>query len=242
MKATNEKYDFDKSLQRIDDILNSADNQFEYKKTMPSRDSLTYTNGFYVNCTVLFIDICDSSKLTSFQNRPVLAKIYRSFISEMVALLNSPASCREVSINGDCVWGVYDTPLQVNVNEIFDLSAKACSLVGILNYKLSKKKYKTYDVGVGLDYGRALMIQAGYSGSKINDVLWMGDVVNTACHLCNNANQTSFDKRVFLTKNIYDNLSENNKKLCSWNGIRSVYQADIVNINMNNWLKQQDNA
>lgn len=189
----------------------------------------------------MFIDICDSSELTKFQKRPVLAKIYRSFVSEMVALLNSPASCREVSINGDCVWSVYDTPSQNDINAIFDLSAMACSLVDILNYKLSKKNYKTYDVGIGLDYGRALMIQAGYSGSKINDVLWMGDVVNSACHLCSSANQTSLDKRVFLTKNIYVNLSDNNQKLCTWNGVQGVYQAGIINIPMNNWLQQQIN-
>ena len=31
------------------------------------------------------------------------------------------------------------------------------------------------------------MVKAGYSGSGINDVIWMGDVVNTACHLANKA-------------------------------------------------------
>lgn len=85
MEATNKFYDFNKSLERIDEILNADNKQYEEKKSIPSRDTLTFTNGFYVDCTALFVDICDSSKLPEYQNRPVLAKIYRSFISELVA-------------------------------------------------------------------------------------------------------------------------------------------------------------
>lgn len=33
------------------------------------------------------------------------------------------------------------------------------------------------------------MVQAGYRGSGLNDVIWMGDVVNYACHLCGSANK-----------------------------------------------------
>ena len=64
-------------------------------------------------------------------------------------------------------------------------------MVKILNYKLSQKNYSEIAVGIGVDYGRALMIKAGYSGSSINDVIWMGDVVNSACHLCNKAGRDS---------------------------------------------------
>lgn len=83
------------------------------------------------------------------------------------------------------------------------------------------------------------MIKAGNDGSAINDVVWMGDVVNQACHLCNEANSGLFDKRVFLSNIIYDNLNDNNKALCSKDGGRDIYQADVVNINMSEWLKEQ---
>ena len=87
--------------------------------------------------------------------------------------------------------------------------------------------------------GRALMIKAGTSGSGINDVVWMGDVVNQACHLCNDANSGYFDKRVFLSNIIYDNLNESNQKLCTKDQGRDIYQANIVNVEMNNWLEKQ---
>ena len=239
MKATNKQYDFQRSIERIDVILSENDSHFEEKDSIPSRSDLTFTNGFYVKCTALFFDIIDSSLLTTKQRRPVLAKIYRSFISEMVALMNGHDSCREVNINGDCVWCVCDTPYRNDIDGVFSLAAQVCSLVGILNYKLDKKGYQTYQVGVGIDYGRALMIKAGQSGSTINDVVWMGDVVNQACHLCGEANSNIQDKWIFLSNVIYNNLNEDNKKLCSKDYGRDIYQANIINIEMNEWLEQQ---
>ena len=240
MKATNIEYDFNKSLERIDEILDGDNKQYEEKDTIPSRDSLTYTNGFYVNCTALFVDICDSSKLPDYQNRPVLAKIYRSFISELVALFNGASGSREVNINGDCVWAVFDTRYKDDINSVFGTACQANALVEILNYKLEKKGYKTYKVGIGIDYGRALMIKAGHKGSTINDVVWMGDVVNQACHLSAKGNCVySYGYPIMLSSVIYENLTDNNKRLCGWNSSYSCYQSDAVNIAMNNWLKAQ---
>lgn len=239
MKATNKQYNFNSSLSRIDEILDASNDSFEESDSIVDREKLTFKNGFYVYCTALFVDIRDSSNMTDAHKRPVLAKIYRSFISEMVALMNGHDTCREVNINGDCVWCVCETKYKADIDGVFSLAAKACSLVDILNYKLKKKNYQTYQVGVGIDYGRALMIKAGNDGSAINDVVWMGDVVNQACHLCNEANSGFFDKRIFLSNIIYDNLNDNNKALCSKDGGRDIYQADVVNINMSEWLKEQ---
>ena len=240
MKATNiPSFNLESSLKRIDAILNADNKQFEEANSIPSRDKLTYTNGFYVNCAALFVDIRESSTMTDEHRRPVLAKVYRSFISEIVALFNENNITKEVNIHGDCVWCVCDTPYKSDIDELFSMTARACSMVDILNYKLKKKGYTTYSVGVGIDYGRALMIKAGCEGSGINDVIWMGDVVNQACHLCNDANSGYFDKRVFLSNVIYNNLNEDNQKLCSKDVGRDIYQANIVNITMNDWLKKQ---
>jgi hypothetical protein len=44
---------------------------------------------------------------------------------------------------------------------------------------------------------------------------------------------------VFLSNVIYDNLNESNKKLCSKDAGRDIYQANVVNVGMNNWLSNQ---
>lgn len=239
MKATNSIYNFNDSLERIDEILNASNTSFEDTDSIPNREKLTYKNGYYVNCTAVFVDIRDSSSMTDKHKRPVLAKIYRSFISEMVALMNGEAYSREVNIHGDCVWGIYETPFKTDIDAVFSLAARVCSLVDVLNYKLEKKGYEQISVGVGMDYGRALMILAGYKGSGIKDVIWMGDVVNNASHLCNEANSGLFDSRLFLSNVIYNNLNDANQKLCTKDSRRDIYQANVVNTKMNNWLKEQ---
>jgi class 3 adenylate cyclase len=127
-------FDLTSSLKRINDILNEDNKNFNESSSIPSRDKLTYSNGFYVYCSALFVDIRDSSTMTDEHKRPILAKIYRSFISEMVALFNDSDIAKEVNIHGDCVWCVCDTPKKTNIDELFSLAAKACSMVDILNF------------------------------------------------------------------------------------------------------------
>lgn len=236
MEATNTSYSFLDSLSRIDDILDASSNEYVDSSSIPGREKLTYKNGYYVNCTAIFVDICDSSDMTDKNKRPVLGKIYRSFISEMVAMFNDWSQCKEISINGDCVWAVFDTPYKSDIDAAFSAACKAGSLVDVLNYKLNKKGYQTYKVNIGIDYGRALMLKAGYKGSGINDVIWMGDVVNSACHLCSE-NRGWYGKRIFLSNTVYSNLCDDNKALCERFG--NNYHSSAINSEMNSWLKRQ---
>ena len=98
---------------------------------------------FKVNVTAIFIDIVDSSKLTDGNKRPTLAKMYRAFLSECVAIMNSWEMCKEININGDCVWGVFETPKKSDVDNVISVAAQLNSMIKILNYKLKKKKYDT---------------------------------------------------------------------------------------------------
>lgn len=241
MEVTNRiNYDVEKSAERMDDILNAGSGNYCDKDSIPARSSLTYTNGYYVNITALFIDIVGSSDMTDSSRRPTLAKIYRSFISEATAILNDTGlSCKEISINGDCVWGVFETPLKSNIDSVFGTAARLNSMIKILNYKLKKKGYTQISVGVGIDYGRALMVKAGYSGSGLNDVIWMGDVVNSACHIANKAGRDG-RKAIIVSDIIYSNLNEHNQKLLSNTTIEgtSYYSGDVVNSYMDNWYDE----
>lgn len=239
MKSTNTAYNLRNSLLRIDEILNASNSDFEDKNCIPT-SGLTYKNGYYVYCTAVFVDICGSSDMTDKHRRPVLAKIYRSFISEMVAMFNGFDKCREISINGDCVWAVFDTTNNTDVNQAFAAACKANSLIDILNYKLAKKGYTTFDANIGMDYGRALMVQAGFKGSGINDIVWMGDVVNIACHLCNE-DRDSLGKRIFLGNEVYKRLSAKYQSFCDlYDKSEFIYMTNACNTELNNWLKGEN--
>lgn len=238
MDSNYREYKHVDSFARIDEILKQPNTNFEEKTSLPDRDSLTYTNGFYAYCSALFVDIRDSSKLPDIYNRPALAKLYRGFISEMVSIMNGTSRAREINIVGDCVWGVFNTPNTSDIDAVFSLAAQANSLMKVLNYKLLKKDYKSpIKVGIGMSYGRALMIKAGANGSGISDVVYMGDVVNQASKLAAAAGGAKVSAPLVMDGLFRQNLNEANTKLTMYDSAFGFYTANAVNIAMDKWYE-----
>jgi hypothetical protein len=53
MQSSYKPYSHLDSVTRIDEILDAPAGNYEEKDSIPSRDTLTFTNGFYVNCTCI---------------------------------------------------------------------------------------------------------------------------------------------------------------------------------------------
>ncbi len=231
-------YDHVKSRERIREILNQPSGTFEEVDGLPDRDRLTFNNGFYGMCSAVFVDIRDSSELTQKYKRPTLAKIYRSFISEMVAVLNADAYVREVNIVGDCVWASYKTTSKNHIDDVFAIAYQANTLLKLLNREFRSQSIDPISAGIGVDYGRVLMIKAGYSGSGINDVVYMGDVVNSAAHLAHEAGR-GYRSPIFVGDSIYINLNEHNQGLLSSQyiqGLGQIYSGNVIATGMNDWI------
>lgn len=59
----------------------------------------------------------------------------------------------------------------------------------VLNYEMKKaSREHPIEIGIEMPYGRALMVAAGHSGSKINDIAYMGYAVNDAANLAKYGN------------------------------------------------------
>jgi 5-methylcytosine-specific restriction protein B len=189
VKATNQPYVIADSDARISEILAAADDSFAEVAAIPDLNRLTYTNGFYVECAALFIDIRGSSQLVAKHRSSTLGKLYRAYISESIAVMNQDANCGEIFIQGDCVGAVFHTPTNADINSVFFRAGQLNSLINLLNWRLEQRGYSQIKCGIGMSIGRALMIKAGYKGSAINDVIWMGNVVNEAAKLCHKGNR-----------------------------------------------------
>lgn len=238
MEASHSFYDYNKSIERIDEVLNGSDSSYEDKKSIPSRDSLTFNNGFYVECSAIFIDIRGSKELSEKHTRSVLAKIYKTYISELVAVLKTHTKVSELYIEGDCVWAICDTPYKDDIDELFSVGATASSLIDILNIRYKKKGYSELTVGIGISYGSSLLIKSGYKGSGINEVVWLGKLVSEAAMLCSYGNKSYNDYEMMVSGVIYENLNDHNKKLLSKNTSRDCYHGNVINTAMNEWVKK----
>ena len=228
------------SFRRMDKILNESDNSFPELKTIPSLENMTHKNGCYVPCISMFVDIRDSSKLISQHNRPVLAKIYRTFLSEIVMVMKSSKLCKHTKLEGDCVQGVFNAPPSITnkcTAHIFELAAKISSMIEVMNRKFDKKGYTQIRVGIGLSYGNALMVKAGYSSSGEYDAVWIGDVVNEASKLSNygNKNPALGDEELMVSESFYEKLpiQYTTEEFLCWHEVRQCYTGKVYNTKIN---------
>ncbi len=239
--TTSYEYNFNKSIERIDEIINTS-SLFEDVYEIPDSDKLTYNNGYYLNCYSIFIDIRNSSNLPKNYSRPTLAKIYRAFISEITAIFQSFDDCKEISIVGDSVWAVFNYKKKDDVLHVFQAAYTSNSIVEILNYKLCKKSINKIKIGIGIAKGRALMIQAGYKGSGIKDIIWMGDVVNQASKMCSKANKI-VTQTLVITESVFTDLYGHGNGKDNYQSFfrknENYYVADMIRIDMNDWLNEQ---
>ncbi len=237
MDSNYKPYSYVDSQGRIRAILSQADIEYEEVDALPDRDWLTYTNGFYANCAALFVDIRGSSNLPAKYRRPTLARIYRAYVSEVVAILNSTITCREVNIVGDGAWAIYNTKSRPHIDDVFAIAATVYSMIRMLNKELGTRSIDGIEVGIGMSWGRALMVKAGFKGSGLDDVVYMGDVVNEAAKLASFGNRTFWDRTLMASGDFHHNLNDHNKGLLAFNATRQCWHGDVIHTAMDAWLE-----
>lgn len=235
MQSDHIPFNIDNSVERINNILVANNASYQDSDNIPNRDQLSYTNGYYVNCSAIFVDIRKSSELIDIHKNRVLAKIYRAYISEMSAVINGNVNCSEVNIAGDCVWGVFNTPSKPTLQTVFSTAAEMSSMIKILNYRLKRNNLAQITVGIGVSWGRALMVKAGYKGSGINDVVWMGNVVNEAAKLARYGNKDYSDNEMMVTSDFHNNLKDEQKNLLTFNITRNCYHGNVGSNYLIDW-------
>lgn len=158
----------------------------------------------------------------------------------MVAILNGTRLAREVNIVGDGVWAVFNTPARSDIDEVFTIAAQVNTLVKVLNYKLLKAGYvDPIRIGIGMAYGRALMIKAGYNGSGLADVVYMGDVVNAAAKLAAQGGKGFFrSPPIMIEDSFAGNLNRENAKLVMKDWSIGCHVADVIDPTMHDWYEE----
>ena len=240
-------YDYKEGKKKIEEILNN--NAEIQNKNIPKDDSdFTYDNGIRSWIGSIFVDIVGSKKLIEGEKDIVVAKILRSFTSEIISIMNSTSNARQIGVRGDCVYGVFSTPYQSDILELLTLSSYINCLINMLNKLFSKKGYPTINVGIGIGVGEDLVIKAGKKGTGINDRIWIGKAVIEACVLADKAGRDG-NGIIGVSRLAYNNfiekLEESNSKARNWftqkydYDINSyTYYANVINIDFDDWIKE----
>ncbi len=178
-------YDYQKGKDRIEAILDENADVIERNK-LPRESEFTFDNAYKSWVTGLFIDIRESTKLFSQENKKEVSRLIRAFTSEIIEILrldgqaNPDENLREIGIRGDCVYGIYTTPQKNDVYEVADKAFYVNTFMKMLNQLLENAGYPTIKVGIGVSTAQELVVKAGRKNVGINNLVWIGSAVTKA--------------------------------------------------------------
>lgn len=239
-------YDYKKGKERIEEILDNKLEIIEGNK-IPKDDSFTFSNGYYGWVTGIFVDIRDSSTLFADENKEKVAKIIRSFTSEIIEVLRDDDNLREIGIRGDCVYAIYTTPYQNDIYELVDKTFWINTYMKMLNKLLYQRSLPQIKVGIGMSTAQELVVKAGRKDVGINNKVWIGEAVTKASNLSSIGNKNGKQSLVY-SKSSYNNfinllLKRNeSKNLESYfkyhsdNENGEYYTTDLIKSDFYNWI------
>ena len=235
-------YDYQDGSQRIRNILNQEMGE-EDRKNIPPESQFTYSNGFTMWVGSIFVDIRNSTELFANKDRDMVTRIERSFISEVIQVLQSDKYA-EIGIRGDCVYGIYSTPTEGAIHELYEKAVYVNTLMNLLNKHYAKKGFPQLKVGIGLAANEDLVVKAGSKGSGINDRIWIGEAVSTASNLSKYGSKNSISP-IVMSENVYINAilpKLNISEKPEWfkrysSGKELFYHCDLVKTKFNNWIE-----
>ena len=239
-------YNYQDGKKRLQDILDNTLEVIENDK-IPSNENFTFSNAYYGWVTGIFVDIRDSSKLFSNEDKELVSKMIRSFTSEVIEILRNDDNLREIGIRGDCVYGIYTTPLKDDILEIADKVFFVNTFLKMLNKLLTTKGMPNIKVGIGISTDKELVVKAGRKGVGINNSVWIGDAVTKASNLSSLGNKNGYATIVMggiLYDNIIKGLEKRNfsKDVKSWftkrytDDFGKFYDANIIKIKFDEWI------
>ena len=239
-------YNYKDGKKRVKEILDNVLEVIEQDK-IPKDDNFTFSNSYYGWVTGIFIDIRDSSKLFSEEDKELVSKIIRSFTSEIIEILRDDDNLREIGIRGDCVYGIFTTPTKNDVHEVANKSFYINTFLKMLNKLFDERGMSHIKVGIGISTDKELVIKAGRSGVGINNSVWIGDAVTKASNLSSLGDKDGYRSIVMSSitySSIIDIMEKDNesKDVKSWfnehytTEFDTFYDASVIKVNFDNWI------
>lgn len=233
-------YDYKAGKERIKEIL---DNKLEIKTgtSIPKDNNFTYDNAYKGYVTALFVDIRNSTKLFSNENKTIVSKIIRSFTSEIIEILRNDDNIRELGIRGDCVYAIYTSNYKENIDTIYIYASYINCCLFMLNKLFSQKGYPTIEAGIGISTAEELVVKAGRYGTGINNLVWIGEAVTLAAKFSSMANKNSYN-HLIISSLTYNNIKEDYQNLMTekydYDLGMYVYHGSPVNVGFEKWINE----
>ena len=235
-------YDYEKGKQRVESILTIKTKVEEVKSIPIDQSKWTYANGIKSSVTAVFVDMRDSSKFFENADSVDVARTIRAYTSEIIEIMSQSTLQREIGVRGDCVFGIFSTPSDENLNEVLGLVAWINTFLKMLNKLLIKNGLDAIRAGIGMATSQDLIIKAGKKGTGIFDKVWIGSALADADWLSKNTSKINSTyttlKPIAISVNVYNSIKKfsNNRELYEKHSSGAFYVGNVIKTSMNNWI------
>lgn len=241
-------YDFEAGKKRVESILSSQIEICEQDK-IPMGDAFIPRKGYYGLVTALYVNIRQSAVIFSDEDRIQTAKMIRSFTSETIEILRGYDFLREFGIRGDCLYAIYTTPTQTDVNVVLDVACYVNTFMKMLNFQLAKKNMPTLSVGIGIATDREMVVNAGRRELGVNEKIWIGNAGKDAFNLSFVGNKDGIES-IVMSSATYESvighyLVEYGEKAREWFTQRSTqflgtyYDTGLIISDFSQWIDEE---
>lgn len=192
------------------------------EQILPQIEDLNYSNKSYkVKCSILFIDIRQSTQLSKDLMDKSMLKIYKSFIRMATQCVRYAGGYTRQFL-GDRIMGIFLDELNEEGKTVEKSSNKAVKAARemntyidyVLNNLINKNINGKYiKCGIGICTGKVLLAQVGMKGieqdnEKQNEKgdVWVGYITNQASKFAD----LTLPREIFIDENTYKELNEEN--------------------------------
>ena len=237
MKPIYRTFSFEKSLDSVERTLDKENTWVLERDNLSDSDEEIEGKVIFAYCTVIYIDLRVKQDLTDLPKRILYGKEYQCIINQVCSLLGSIKLCHEVKVNENKIYGIFDTRYKYNIDDIIALVAKLNSLLKAINFKFSTRNFPTIKWGIGVDYNRISLFTVLEEG---NAKIWTGPALQTAKRLASYGNMGYLDKTIMISDLLFTNMNPDNRELFKINEEHDCYHGNIVDIEMEEWLKKNN--
>lgn len=219
-------YRIDDAVSNIRSKVSSKPTDFTLLTNLPSVDFLINEDKACFKTSVA----CVYLKLNSEENISDNMFIYETVTSEIKKVMIEDTNCIDVFAIGNCIYGIFYTPIKETMKFLVDCLAKVHSTL-ILFMSISKLESLNYKIIA--DYGDVYFVN--YEKNTSNNYHWFGNIFDNAL---DKAKQEPIDNYVYITNFIHRNITENYQNFFTPEEI-PWFKANMVNTIFNNWKNDE---
>ncbi len=167
----------------------------------------------------------------------IVFKQYKACLAELIPILAECDSLVDVDemhlLN---VIGIYTC--NNNLNSIIDVVAKANSMCEVLNMQFEKNNMPRLIPGIGVTIADTHVLRMTEASPKSEEILRVSDGIAEAIDYSNIANTGLVKNPIIVSPLVWEKLSDNYKQFFSYKEEAGYYYASLINIQLNNWIKE----